>query len=831
MDYPTNRFIPVLPVRNTVIFPGTALPLRVGRAKSIAAVQRASATAKAGDWIITVAQKNETDRREPVVSDLYRVGTLARIEKVRGSAEDGFQLVVRGVARFKIDEYVERDGTESGQKDGKGDVKTGPYIEALGEVWKDYEDTDKKTIDALTQSLKVTARDILNLLPTDTSQLVELVDGLDDPILLTHLCSGNIEIPLDKKQELLEMVSVKTRALTLLGLMQSQKDALQVQSEIREKLTHKMGKGQREAILREQLRTIKEELGEGEGAGTAGGKDDYRKKIEDTKMPDDVLKVALDELKRLEAIGNASPESHVIRNYLDLLCAMPWSKASAHAEGSEIDLDYARKVLNEDHYGLDKIKKRILQHLAVMKLKKEGRGSILLLVGPPGVGKTSLGQSIAKALGRKYVRGSLGGVRDDAEIRGHRRTYIGAMPGRIVQGVKRAGENNPVFILDEIDKLSRSVQGDPAGALLEVLDPEQNATFLDHYLDVPFDLSKVFFIATANSLESIPGPLLDRMEVIDVTGYTSAEKLHIAKNHLIPKQAKDHGIPEGKLEISDEALLRIITHYTREAGVRDLQRAIAAICRGSTESVLQLPEGSAATAEAQKVRVELAQLDELLGPERYVHEVAERIAPPGVVTGLAWTPQGGEILFIEASLMPGNGKLILTGQLGDVMKESAQIALSLVRSKLSQVAPTFDFEKKDVHIHVPSGAIPKDGPSAGIAMLSTIASLFSGRSVNSKVAMTGEITLRGAVMPVGGIKEKVMAAHRAGIEKIILSKRNQRDLRDVPEEVKSALQFEFVETAAEVFRAALSLEVDSGPSLDSNTTTPRMVTRDVVVPL
>jgi len=828
MDYPTNRFIPVLPIRNTVIFPGTALPLRVGRAKSIAAIQRASATAKAGDWVITVAQKNETDQREPLASDLYRVGTLAKIEKVRGSAEDGFQVLVRGVARFKIGDLVEREGTK----------ETGPYIEALGDVWKDYEDADEKTVEALTQSLKVTARDILNLLPTDTSALIELVEGIEDPILLTHLCASNIEIPLAKKQELLETTSLKTRALSLLGIMQTQKDALQVQSEIREKLTHKMGKGQRDAILREQLRTIREELGEGEGAGAPGSKDDYRKKIEDAQMPDDVLKVALDEFKRLEAIGNASPESHVIRNYLDLLCAMPWKKGSEHGAGSDIDLDYARKVLNEDHYGLDKIKKRILQHLAVMKLKKEGRGSILLLVGPPGVGKTSLGQSIAKALGRKFVRGSLGGVRDDAEIRGHRRTYIGAMPGRIIQAIKRAGENNPVFVLDEIDKLARGYQGDPGGALLEVLDPEQNSTFLDHYLDVPFDLSKVFFIATANSLESIPGPLLDRMEVIDVTGYTSAEKLHIAKNHLIPKQVKDHGIPEGRLEISDEALLRMITHYTREAGVRDLQRAIASVCRASTEKVLQAevtpesaPENAKEGVKPAVVRVELAQLDEILGPERFLHEVAERVAPPGVVTGLAWTPQGGEILFIEASLMPGNGKLILTGQLGDVMKESAQIALSLVRSKLSQVAPAFDFEKNDIHIHVPSGAIPKDGPSAGIAMLTTIASLFSGRSVNPKVAMTGEITLRGAVMPVGGVKEKVMAAHRAGIEKIILSKRNERDLRDVPEEVRSALQFGFVETAAEVFKAALGLEVDGTPTLESAVSSANSVSQDTTATL
>jgi ATP-dependent Lon protease len=524
MEYPTHRFIPVLPIRNTVIFPGIALPLRVGRAKSIAAVQKASESAKAGDWIVAVTQKVEIEAREPTSSDLYSVGTLCKIEKVRGSAEDGFQVLVRGVARFKIEEFVEREDKADGDSVPK------ICIEALGDVWNDYQDADPKTIEALTDSLKVTAREILRLLPADTSQLEEMLDAIKDPILLTHLCAGNIEMSVARRQEILGTVSLKSRALTLLEMMQAQKDGLQVQTEIREKLGHKMGKVQREAILREQLRTIREELGEGEESRGAKDKEDYRKKIEDAKMPEEVLKTALEELKRFESIGNQSPESHVVRNYLDLLCAMPWSKS---AETTEIDIEKARETLRKDHYGLEKIKKRILQHLAVMKLKKEGRGSILLLVGPPGVGKTSLGQSIAKALGRKFVRGSLGGVRDDAEIRGHRR-----------------------------------YNGDPASALLEVLDPEQNSTFLDHYLDVPFDLSKVFFIATANSLESIPGPLLDRMEVVDVSGYTSAEKLHIAKNHLAPKQLSEHGISEGGLEISDEAMLRVITHYTREAGVR-----------------------------------------------------------------------------------------------------------------------------------------------------------------------------------------------------------------------------------------------------------------------
>jgi ATP-dependent Lon protease len=775
-DYLTSSFLPVLPIRNTVIFPGVVVPLRVGRSKSIAAIQKSGESSKAGDWIVAVAQRTENE--DPISTDLYQVGTLAKIEKVRGNADDGYHVVVRGVARFKIEEWRERDGV----------------IEALGETWKDYEDADPQTLKALTESLKVTSKEILELLPSDTRSLEELVAGIDDLSFLTHICAANIDLTLEKKQELLVTPSLKGRALTLLTIMQSQKDGLQVQNEIREKLSHKMGKYQREAILRESLKTIKEELGEGDTG--AEGKDGYREKIEAALMPDDVKKVALDELNRLETLGNQSPETHVIRNYLDLLTAMPWSKQSE----TPIDLDKAREVLDADHYGLPQVKKRILQHLAVMKLKKEGKGSILLLVGPPGVGKTSLGQSIAKALGRKFVRGSLGGIRDDAEIRGHRRTYIGAMPGRVVQGIKRAGEKNPVFILDEIDKLSRSFSGDPASALLEVLDPEQNGTFLDHYLDVPFDLSKVFFIATANSLDSIPGPLLDRMEVIEVTGYTSTEKFHIAKNHLIPKQLKEHGMEPGQVEIADEAVLRLITHYTREAGVRDLQRVIANVCRASTEKVVQ----------GIQVKIGLAELEEILGPEKFIHEVAEQLNPPGVVTGLAWTPVGGEILFIESSVMPGSGRLTLTGQLGDVMKESAQIALSLVRSNLPQVVSqsgAFDFEKKDLHIHVPAGGIPKDGPSAGIALLTTIASLFSGRSVSPKLAMTGEITLRGAVMPVGGIKEKLIAAHRAGIERVILSRRNQKDLRDVPEEVKSQLKFEFVDTAQEVLKLALGLDV------------------------
>jgi ATP-dependent Lon protease len=772
----TNNFIPVLPMRNLLLFPGIASPVRVGRAKSVAAIKKAMEN---DGQVIAILQKSENTRDDKLIPDeLYRVGTLCKIEKTRGDAQKGFQIILRGISRIRITDIIEKDG----------------YIQAEGAEWKDVVDVDDKTKAALLESLKKLSKDILALLPADTEDFSKLIAGIDDISFLSHLSAANIDIELPIKQELLEKVSIKERVLKLLEIMEKYKDTLQVQGEIRNKMTHKLGKSQRDAILREQLRAIHEELGDTDGEG---GKDDYKEKIEKAQMPEEVKKVALEELKRLESLGNSSPETHVIRNYLDLLCAMPWAQSSSE----EIDIEKARVSLDQDHYGLPKIKKRILQHLAVMKLKKNKHGSILLFVGPPGVGKTSLGQSIAKALGRKFARGSLGGVRDDSEIRGHRRTYIGAMPGRIVQGLKRAGVNNPVFMLDEMDKLGRGYQGDPASALLEVLDPEQNGTFLDHYLDVPFDLSHVLFIGTANSLESIPGPLLDRMEVIELSGYTTAEKLHIAKDHLVPKQLEAHGLKADQVKISDEAIMRMITHYTRESGVRDLQRRLAAVYRAATEKVVK-PD------VVLPVQIELADLDEILGPEPFTYEVASRIAPPGVVTGLAWTPQGGEILFIETSLMPGAGRLTITGQLGDVMKESAQIALSVVRSKLPIIASQLDYEKKDLHIHVPSGAIPKDGPSAGIAMMTAIASLFSGRSVNPKIAMTGEITLRGLVMPVGGIKEKVIGAHRAGIEKIILAKRNKRDLRDVPEEVKSQMKFEFVETASEVLKIALDLDVN-----------------------
>lgn len=732
---------------------------------------------KAGSLVLAVAQKSDFEKDYVSPGSLYTVGTLAKVDKVRGNSKDGYQIYLTGVSRYRINQFVE----------------VGDEMHAYAEEWKDVPDLDQSTYKTMLEVLKEMSHKILNLLPGDTRHLTEIVKGVDDLSTLAYLTAANIDMDPAKKQELLETPGLKDRVLVLLEIMQKFKDSLEVQNDIRDKLGQKMGRFQRESILREQLKTIREELGENDKGEEE--KEDLRQKIENAGMPPETLKVALDELKRLESIGPQSPETHVIRNYLDLLVALPWK----NNESEDINLEKARGVLDSDHYGLDKIKNRVLQHLAVMKLKKTGKGQILLFIGPPGVGKTSLGQSVARALGRKFVRGSLGGVRDDAEIRGHRRTYIGAMPGRIIQGIKRAGENNPVFMLDEIDKLGRGYGGDPAAALLEVLDPEQNATFLDHYLDVPFDLSNVFFIATANSLESIPGPLLDRMEVIDLSGYTTAEKLHIAKNHLIPKQWAEHGLTSNDLVVSDEALLKVINSYTREAGVRDLQRKIVTLARAMAENVLKKDA-------VLPIRIEVKDLEEILGNERFVHEVAQRINPPGVATGLAWTPMGGEILFIEANLMPGKGHLTVTGQLGDVMKESTQIALSLVRSRLAHAIPNFEFERKDIHVHVPAGAIPKDGPSAGITMLTTIASLLTGRTVDTKLAMTGELTLRGAVMPVGGIKEKVIAAHRAGIERVIMSKRNEKDLKDVPVEVKNALKFYFVENASEVLKIALDLD-------------------------
>lgn len=787
MSFPQG-VLPILPLRNTVIFPGLSQIVRVGRERSVNALLKAE---KLGFWIVTSQQIQMTDQRsstdssvEP--SDIHRVGTICRIDSQKGNAESGYQVVLRGVARVSL-EQIELDQ----------DL----YLKAVVSELTDESDVDANTRSVLLASLKEVAQSILKLIPANTEQLVELLASVDDLSFLCALCAGNIDLPAKEKQKILEMRSLKERSLYLLNTLTQLKESLSVQAEIRGKLNQKLGQSQRQAILREQLKAIREELGESDEVSK---EDQLKDKIEKAQMPEEAKKIALNELKRLSEVGTQSPESHIIRNYLELLTSLPWAQQSSE---EEIDLTKAKKILDEDHYGLESVKKRIIQHLAVLKLKKDLKGSILLLVGPPGVGKTSMGESIAKVLNKKFVRVSVGGTRDDAEIRGHRRTYIGAMPGRIIQGIKRSAVNNPVFLLDEIDKLSRSFQGDPGAALLEVLDPEQNSTFLDHYLDVSFDLSKVFFIATANSLESIPTPLLDRMEVIEINGYTMAEKMHIAKKHLIPKQLKAHGVTEADWNLSDEALSRLITSYTREAGVRELQRKIVNLIRASSEKLID--------TNLKPVKIEIAQLEELLGREKFQIEIAESFAAPGVATGLAWTPVGGDILFIESSKMPGKGEITITGQLGEVMRESAQISLSLARTLLAQTGFVLDKSTTDIHIHVPAGAIQKDGPSAGVTMLTSLASLLSNLPVRPKLAMTGEITLRGAVLPVGGIKEKIIAAHRAGVEEVILPLRNEKDLSEVPAEIRTALKIYFVDRVEKVLELALGLKTEPFRSLEA----------------
>ena len=775
MDAKSENLMPGLPVvvtRNFVLFPGRTVPLVINRPQSVAAIH--SAMESHGGKVLIVAQRKETgDGSRVIAGEAFGLGVLARIDRKIGDSKRGFQLIVTGVERVRLHDVTDDQ-----------DFVFARYTEA-----PDILDCDEATAKALLANARILGKEILGLLPSDTSQLEAMLDAVDDLQSFLPLVAENLDVTLAKKQEILEVISLKSRILMVLELMAEQKKTLEIQADVRSKLTEKMGKHQRDAILREQIRTIRDELGETKSEAD----EDYVRRIAEADLPAAVKTVALDEARRLDAIGSSSPETHVIRTYLDLILAMPWNIATDDA----LDLDHARQVLNADHFGLDKIKKRIIQHLAVMKLKKDKRGSILLFVGPPGVGKTSLGESIARALGRKFVRAALGGVRDDAEIRGHRKTYIGAMPGRIIQSIKRVGVNNPVFLLDEIDKLGRGYTGDPSSALLEVLDPEQNKEFTDHYLDVPFDLSQVFFIATANSLDSIPGPLLDRMEVIDLSGYVTAEKLAIAKAHLVPKQLAEHGLGQDQVTFTDSGLLKLIQSYTREAGVRGLQRQIQTLCRFCAEKIA---DGSSASVTLSGDRI-----SEALGPELYTFEDTDRLVPPGVVTGLAWTPVGGDVLFVEATQMTGTGKLILTGQLGDVMKESAQIALSLVRSNLAVFVKTGEFDKRDIHIHVPSGAIPKDGPSAGVTMLTTLASLLTGFRVSPKLAMTGEITLRGQVTAVGGVKEKLLAAHRSGVEHVLIPRRNEKDLADVPSEVLAQLKVTLVDNVNEVLELALGI--------------------------
>ena len=765
--------LPLLPLRNTAVFPMTQVPLTVGRPRSVAAVKAADSI---NQLIAITAQKNP-DIEEPGFEDLHSIGVVAKIIKMLQYPDGNYQVIVQGVKRFRIDEIISMD----------------PYIKVRGTYLGDTGNLESIEISALMTTIKQISEKIISLSPQIPDDAKYVLEGINDPNFLLGIITNNLPLSLEEKQELLSIDDLAERFKKLLYHLNRNLQILELSSKIQNEVKDSMDKTQKEFFLREQLKVIKKELGEDK---TEEEEEELKRKIEEVGMPENVEEIALKELSRLSKMTIHSPEYSMVRTYLDWLTELPWSKSTK----DRLNIKKARQILDEDHYDLEKVKKRMLEYLSVLKLKKDLKGPILCLVGPPGVGKTSLGKSIARALGRKFVRISLGGIRDEAEIRGHRRTYIGALPGRIIQGIKKAGTNNPVFMLDEIDKLGTDFRGDPASALLEVLDPEQNNSFSDHYLEVSFDLSRVLFIATANVTDTIPPALLDRMEIIEIPGYTQDDKLEIARRFLIPKQMKAHGLKKRHIKFTDEAINLIIGSYTLEAGVRNLERQIAAICRNVAMKI----------AEGQK-KTHLITEDEIrniLGPEIFYSDVAERTSVPGVSVGLAWTPFGGDILFIEATKMKGKGNLILTGSLGDVMKESAQAALSYLKSKAEDfgIDPEI-FSQLDIHLHVPAGAIPKDGPSAGVTILTALTSLFIGKSVKSRLAMTGEITLRGMVLPVGGIREKVLAAKRAGIKSIILPDKNKRDLEDIPENQLKGLKFHFVKKNDEVLKIALGIKI------------------------
>lgn len=769
-NIPTETFIPTLILKNTVLMPSISLPVLVTKSIAKNAINRALETDKV---IFVTSLKEGKDLEVASEKDFYSTGTLAFIERTSTNESNELVVFVRSIERYRFLKIEFQEAFASWF--------------AKGEISPDLYDLDKATEEALLKNLKDISLEILTMIKA-TKEFKDSINRFTTVAEFTNVACQNLPIILSKKQEILEIQSIKNRALKVLELLVEQKEMFKINNEMGLVISEKTSRAYRESILREQLSAIKKELGEDQDTSYTenGEKISFKDRITNANLPKDIEKVALEQLNRYESMGQQNAESHVIKNYLELILALPWNTE----DDSSIDLEKSQKILDDEHFGLEKIKKHIIQHLAVMKLSPNKKGSILLLVGPPGVGKTSLGQSIANSLNRKYVRASLGGVRDDSEIRGHRRTYVGAMPGRIIEAIKRAKTKNPVFVLDEIDKLGKGYGGDPAASMLEVLDPEQNQAFLDHYLDLPFDLSKVFFIATANSLDTIPGPLLDRMEIIQLSGYTSEEKFHIAKNHLLPKALKEHGINESQIDFSNTMIHLIIDEYTREAGVRDLKRKIEKVLRSLSVELVK--------DSNKKIFIDEKMITEILGNHKNRNEEALKVSPSGVVTGLAWTPVGGDILFIESLMMPGNGKIQLTGKLGEVMSESAHIGLSLMRSRLANVVSGFDFNKTDFHIHVPSGSIPKDGPSAGITIFTALCSLVLGKTVDPKLAMTGEITLRGAVMPVGGIKEKLIAAHRAGIKKIIMSKKNEIDIDELPSIVKAELEIAFVENINEL---------------------------------
>jgi ATP-dependent Lon protease len=771
----------VLPVRNMVLYPGVILPVAIKREKTVAGAQEAVRTeAKVGFLL-----QKSADTDDPGFDDLHRVGTVASIVRYITAPDGTHHLVCQGERRFRV-------------LDAVGGF---PYLVARVEYLNDTGAAHAE-VEARMLHLKQKAMEAISLLPQAPAELGNAVQSIESSSTLADTIASFLDIKPSEKQELLEILDLRERLERVATLLTRRVEVLRLSRQIEQQTKEAIDDRQREIVLREQLRQIQKELGD-EGGGEEIA--ELGEAITKAGMPPDIEEHARKELKRLERMNEASGEYSMARTYLDTLIALPWSKL----DDESIDIARARSVLDADHYGLEKIKKRIVEYLAVRKLNPQGRSPILCFVGPPGVGKTSLGQSIARALGLKFQRTSLGGTHDEAEIRGHRRTYIGALPGNIIQALRKAGTRNPVLMLDEIDKLGRGIQGDPASALLEVLDPEQNSTFRDNYLGVPFDLSKVLFIATANQLDTIPGPLRDRMEIIQLTGYTEDEKVEIARRYLVRRQLEANGLKPEQAAVTDDALRHIARDYTREAGCRNLEREIGAVLRNVA---VRIAEGSITSAS-----IDAEQVREILGAPRFEGEIAMRVSVPGVATGLAWTPVGGDILFIEATRVPGHGKLILTGQLGDVMKESAQAALSLVKSQCEALGidPAM-FEKSDIHVHVPAGAIPKDGPSAGVAMYTALVSLLTARTVRPDVAMTGEISLRGLVLPVGGIKEKTVAAHRAGIRTVLLPARNRKDLEDIPESVRKEVTFVWLERAEEATRHAFG--VVEPPSLGATGT-------------
>ena len=782
--------LPILPLRGLVVYPETAVPLSIGQPRSIRLVDD---VLSADDRLIGLVTSKDPQNEHPGPEDLYRVGTVASVHRLFRAPDGTIRLLVQGITRFEIKKFVEEE----------------PYLKAKIKLSPVKVEHDLE-VDALTRQARDQFAEITNLVPSVPRELVDAVISLDDPLQVAYTIANFQRLDLSEAQELLELNSVSEKLRKLVNFLTRELEMLEIGQRIQNQARSEIEKVQKEYFLREQIKAIRTELGEADDQ--TAEVEEFRQQIEEAAMPEESEKQAKRELDRLSHLPSAAAEYGVIRTYLDWMVSLPWSKMT----DDNLDISRARAVLDEDHYGLEDVKERILEFLAVRKLRKEREGEIeetyeddirkiregviLCFVGPPGVGKTSLGRSIARSLDRKFIRISLGGVRDEAEIRGHRRTYIGAMPGRILQALRRVGKNNPVFMMDEIDKLGRDYRGDPTSALLEVLDPEQNSEFRDHYLEVAYDLSKVMFITTANLLEPIPSPLRDRMEIIKLSGYTDREKKSIAKGYLIPRQIKENGLRSEEITFTDPALQKIIRSYTRESGVRNLEREIGSLCR---KVVTQIAEG-----KVERVKIGVREVAEYLGRPRYYgdEEIANRTSVPGVATGLAWTSTGGEVLFVEATSMPGKNNFQLTGSLGEVMKESAQAALSYVRSKADKLGIEMDFfQDQDIHLHVPAGAQPKDGPSAGVTMAAALVSLISRRPVKGNVSMTGEITLRGQVLPVGGIKEKVLAAYRAGSTTVILPKKNQADLEeDIPAEVLEKINFIFVENIEEVLDAALT---------------------------